>query len=62
MLQDLMVTFCLLMVIEGLLPFISPKTWKKMIESITKQTDRNIRIFSLISMLIGSITLYIIRS
>jgi hypothetical protein len=62
MLQDLMVAFSLLMVIEGLLPFISPKTWKNMMESITKQADRNIRIFSLISMLIGSFTLYIIRS
>jgi len=62
MLQDLIVTFCLLMVIEGLLPFISPKTWKNMMESVTKQTDRNIRVFAFISMLIGSVTIYIIRS
>jgi uncharacterized protein YjeT (DUF2065 family) len=61
MLHDFLVAMCLFMVIEGILPFISPEKWKNIMKLVLNQTDKNIRLFGLVSMLLGTILLYVIR-
>ena len=51
----------LMLVIEGLLPFFSPGTWRRMFEQVTKLSDGQIRFFGLTSMLIGILLLVIWR-
>ncbi|MCP4002064.1 MAG: DUF2065 domain-containing protein [Gammaproteobacteria bacterium] len=58
---DLLAAFALYMVIEGLLPFMSPQSWKKSLEQIAKLTDRQLRIFGLGSMLAGLFLLTMVR-
>lgn len=53
--------FCLMMVIEGILPFIAPQRWRKMVQMIAEVDDRNMRTMGLISMLIGTGVLYLIN-
>jgi len=43
----------LLFVFEGILPFLSPRSWRLMMQQVFTQSDRVLRIMGLISMLIG---------
>ena len=47
----------LMLVIEGLLPFFSPKLWRDMFERATRLSDGQIRLIGLTSMLIGVLLL-----
>lgn len=54
--------FALMLVIEGLLPFFSPGTWREVFRRATAMSDGQIRFFGLISMLAGLILLQLFRS
>lgn len=43
----------LMLVLEGLMPFLSPKSWRAMFERATQMSDGQIRFIGLSSMLIG---------
>ena len=43
----------LLFVFEGILPFLSPPFWRRMMQQMTIQGDRVVRIIGLVSMLAG---------
>jgi uncharacterized protein YjeT (DUF2065 family) len=47
----------LVLVIEGLLPFLSPAEWRHMFEKILAMSDGQIRFFGLCSVLIGLFSL-----
>jgi hypothetical protein len=59
--SDLLAAFALYLVIEGLLPFVSPRTWKQSLEQITKLSDNQLRIIGLASMLAGLVLLAMVR-
>lgn len=60
--SDLLAAFALYLVIEGLLPFISPQSWKQSLEQITKLSDSQLRVFGLASMLGGLLLLAMVRT
>jgi uncharacterized protein len=43
----------LMLVLEGLLPFLSPGAWRQVFERATKMSDGQIRFVGMSSMLIG---------
>ncbi len=47
----------LVLVIEGLLPFASPRGWRGVFEKILKLSDGQIRFYGLISIVIGLVLL-----
>jgi uncharacterized protein len=49
--------FALMLVIEGLLPFISPPQWRSVFERAMKLSDGQIRFIGLGSMLAGLVLL-----
>ena len=59
--DDLLAAMALVLVIEGLFPFISPAGFRKKILAMTEMDDSNIRVASLASMIIGLVLLYFIR-
>ena len=59
--HDVFVTLCLLMVIEGVLPFLSPRSWRKMAYNVAQLDDSSMRIMGLASMLMGAGVLYLIN-
>jgi uncharacterized protein len=49
--------FALMLVIEGLLPFLSPKSWREVFARAMQMSDGQIRFIGLSSMLIGLLVL-----
>ena len=45
--------FALMLVFEGLLPFLSPALWRQVFERAVRMTDGQIRFLGLSSMLLG---------
>ncbi len=53
--------FALMLVIEGVLPFLAPSLWRETFRRITQLTDGQIRFFGLTSMLVGLVLLFLSR-
>jgi len=53
--------FALMLVIEGILPFLVPAVWREAFRRITQFTDGQIRFVGLSSMLLGLALLYLSR-
>ncbi len=51
----------LMLIIEGLLPFLSPARWRAMFERATRLSDGQIRFIGLSSMVVGLVLLAIWR-
>jgi uncharacterized protein YjeT (DUF2065 family) len=52
----------LMLVIEGLLPFLSPTLWRSVFARVLAMTDGQIRFVGLSSMLAGLLMLYVFWS
>jgi uncharacterized protein len=62
-LPDLLLgAFALMLVVEGLLPFISPSQWRNVFERAVRMTDGQIRFIGLVSMLAGIAMLWFFLS
>ncbi|HHI93214.1 MAG TPA: DUF2065 domain-containing protein [Gammaproteobacteria bacterium] len=59
--DELLSALALVLVIEGLFPFISPAGFRKKILAMLEMDDRQIRIASFASMAIGLVLLYLVR-
>lgn len=59
--HDLAVAFCLMLVIEGILPFIAPDCWRRMLMMLDQIDNTTMRGIGLASMLTGTILLLIIN-
>jgi hypothetical protein len=51
--------FALVLIIEGLLPFIAPASWKKVFEQAVRLSDGQIRFFGLCSIGAGLLLLLV---
>ena len=49
----LLMAFALMLVIEGLLPFLAPDAWRETFRRLMLLSDGQIRFFGLTSMIIG---------
>jgi len=52
----------LMLVLEGLLPFLSPATWRQVFERATRLSDGQIRFIGLMSLLAGLVLLVLWRA
>lgn len=59
--NTLLTAFALMLVIEGLLPFLVPTLWRDTFRRLTEMSDGQIRFIGLTSMLAGLLLLYIAR-
>ena len=57
----LLLAVALMLVIEGVLPFLAPSVWRETFRRITTMTDGQIRFIGLTSMLIGLLLLLLVR-
>ena len=49
----------LVLVLEGLLPFIAPRAWRDAFRRLTELSDGQLRFIGLISVLVGAVLLVI---
>jgi len=55
---DIVIAIALLLVIEGILPFLSPDRLRKVLMLMVQMDDRQLRFSGLTSMLVGVLLLY----
>ena len=61
MTSTLLTAFALMLVIEGVLPFLVPALWRDTFRRLTEMIDGQIRFIGLTSMLAGLLLLFIVR-
>jgi uncharacterized protein YjeT (DUF2065 family) len=61
MATTLLMALALMLVIEGLLPFLAPKVWRETFLRLMQLSDGQIRFFGLTSMIVGLILLFFSR-
>ncbi|MDH3514380.1 MAG: DUF2065 domain-containing protein [Gammaproteobacteria bacterium] len=59
--HELWIALALLLILEGVLPFLSPDSVRKALAAIHQLSDSQLRFAGLTSMLIGVVLLYIIN-
>lgn len=58
---DLLAALALVLVIEGIIPFINPQSLRRMLETAAQLDDRTLRIAGLASMILGVILLTVVK-
>jgi len=59
--DDLLAALALVLVIEGIVPFLNPQSLRKMLATVAQLDDRTLRITGLASMICGVVMLYMVR-
>jgi uncharacterized protein len=57
----LLTAFALVLVIEGILPFLIPGLWREAFRRLTEMSDGQVRFIGLSSMVAGVLLLYLVR-
>jgi uncharacterized protein YjeT (DUF2065 family) len=60
--SDLFAALALYLVLEGVMPFLSPQSVKRLMLALASLHDRQLRWFGLASMSAGIALLYVVRS
>ncbi len=61
MIRTLLLAFALMLVLEGIIPFLAPHTWRETFRRLTQMKDGQLRFIGLSSMLIGLFLLMIFK-
>ncbi|OGA03643.1 MAG: DUF2065 domain-containing protein [Betaproteobacteria bacterium RIFCSPLOWO2_02_FULL_62_17] len=59
--KTLLMAFALMLIVEGLLPFVVPQLWRDMFKRIIAMTDGQIRFIGLSSLIIGLLLLLVVK-
>ena len=59
--QDILTAVALLLVFEGVMPFLSPTRFRKTLLAASQMNDSTLRVVGLASMLGGIVLLYVVR-
>jgi len=59
---EVLTAAALVFVIEGMMPFVSPRTYRRMVAEIAQLSDNHIRNIGLVVMLAGLLLLFVVRS
>ncbi|MEO8298479.1 MAG: DUF2065 domain-containing protein [Burkholderiales bacterium] len=58
--ETLIAALALMLVFEGLLPFLSPARWRKVFEQALRLSDGQLRFIGLLSMVAGLVLLLVV--
>lgn len=61
MTDSLLIAFALMLVLEGVVPFLAPNAWRETFRRLIQFSDGQVRFIGLTSMLVGLILLMIFR-
>lgn len=59
--HQLLVAFCLMLVLEGIVPFLYPRRWRVLVAQLAETDDRTLRIMGLVTMVLGTALLYLVN-
>ncbi|MEH6577514.1 MAG: DUF2065 domain-containing protein [Amphritea sp.] len=58
---QLLIGFCMLLILEGILPFVYPQRWRALVQQLALVSNRALRVTGFLSMMAGVILLYMIN-
>jgi uncharacterized protein len=61
MLTTFLLAFALMLVIEGLMPFIAPRVWRETFRRVTELADGQLRFLGLTSIIVGLILMVAVK-
>jgi hypothetical protein len=61
MVQTFLLAFALMLVIEGLMPFVAPRVWRETFRRVTELADGQVRFLGLSSIVVGLILMVIVK-
>ena len=59
--DSLFSALALVLVIEGILPFVSPELWRRTMRSLLEKSDKIVRLSGFVSMVIGVIVVTLLH-
>ena len=59
--NELLVAIALVLVIEGVIPFLAPEKFRRALAQLVQMPDQVLRVIGLASMTLGIIVLYVLR-
>lgn len=59
--HQLAVAVCLMLVLEGIVPFLYPARWRQMVTALAGSEDSTLRLMGFASMLAGLVLLWLIN-
>ena len=60
--ESLLRAFCLMLVLEGIMPFLYPRRWRQLVATLANVEDRSLRLMGLVTMLVGLGLLYLLHA
>lgn len=61
MASTLLLAFALMLVIEGVLPFLAPRVWRETFRRVSEFNDGQIRFIGLTSMIVGLLIMLVLQ-
>ncbi len=58
---EILTALALVLVLEGMMPFLSPETFRSVMQSLLSRDNNTMRIVGLSSMIVGVVILIIVR-
>ena len=58
--ENFLSAIALMLILEGMLPFLSPQTWREAFRKLIEINDQQIRFVGLTSMIIGLVLLLVV--
>ena len=59
--NELLVAIALVLVVEGIIPFLAPDKFRRALAQLVQMPDQVLRVIGLASMTLGIIVLYVLR-
>jgi uncharacterized protein YjeT (DUF2065 family) len=59
--EALLIGFALMLVLEGIVPFLYPAKWRNLVATLSQISDKHLRTMGMMSMLLGIAIVYWIR-
>jgi uncharacterized protein YjeT (DUF2065 family) len=59
--QDLLAALALVLIIEGILPFLNPTGFRRTMQVVSQFEDSFLRFIGLTAMIVGCLLLYVVR-
>ncbi|MCU7834349.1 MAG: DUF2065 domain-containing protein [gamma proteobacterium symbiont of Taylorina sp.] len=60
--NEILIAGALMLVLEGILPILSPKQFKQMMHRASEMSEQELRWSGLFSMILGAILVYILKN
>lgn len=61
MTETILMAFALMLILEGIMPFIAPAAWRETFQRLIRFSDGQLRFIGLTSMIVGLILLMIFK-